>query len=424
MAEKMSSNDFNGGIAKGSRVLVKGQSFKNIEDIKVDDLVLTNSGWHPVTAISEHGGQKVVRVIHQDGYLECSASQKIAVLKDHTGTIELKEITTLKGGDILTFIRGHDDTVHVNKLPEFKYDKMLETGYKKSRDIKIPELDEGIAWLLGEIHGDGYVGISCKKVSIACEGNNPEKSQKLQEQLSKFGINVSIEHPTQKKNYYNLTAKSKQLSIYLESWLKKPKTIIRIPYCITHASNAIKLAYLQGVMDADGSIGPKFQQLVATIYEHFAKDIQNLLYSVGIVCRLKRLSLSAIPNAKQQYGISIVNNEDRSRFSECKLGYKKFVQSKNQRCSNTYPSEFFENIYRINLPENWHKYIRTNNKQNIPYSTWNKVFGESNIVPIAFLSIEEIQEKTSTYTIEVSGDHSFICEGVLVQSYSSLSKNY
>jgi intein/homing endonuclease len=407
-------------IAKGSRVLVKGSSFKNIEDVKVGDYVSTSGGWQQVKSFFEQGSQKIGRLTHQDGYIDCTPNHRIAVLKDHLGNVEWKEARNLKEGDVLAFVRN-DDCEGINKLPDFNYDKPLHSTTCK--DIVIPELDENIAWLLGEIHGDGYVRLTSKsgQVSIACEGTNPQKAIELQEQLSRFGVYVKIQMPKPEDNCYKVTTKSKQLATYFDSWLKKPKTDIRVPECIKNASHTIKLAYLQGVLDADGSIGERCQQVVCTVYEDFAKDIQNLLYSLGIVSRFKCLSKDKNnPAWKQKYGVFIVNNEDRDLFNQCSLGHKKFRRSNSQQKSNAFPIEFFENIDREKLPKKWFKHIASNSSR-IAYSTWNSVFGESKIVPVAFVSFEETEHETSTYDIEVENNHNFICEGILVHNSATLA---
>jgi len=415
----MEHNMPRGGIAKGSRVLVKGQSFKNIEDVKVGDLVSTPKGWQLVKSVFDHGVQKIIRTIHQDGYIDCVPSQKIAILTDHLGTCELKQTNDLKKDEIFMFVKN-DDREGINKLPEFKYDNKIDTGYKKSKSIKIPELDGWMAWLIGEVQGDGNVYLNGANqqyyVKICCEPNNPEKSEKIKDQLNMFCDNVKIIKTQKKKdnyiNYYDILAKSKQLSIYFYSWLKKPKKTIRIPDCIKNSSREMKLAYLQGVLDADGYA--KQSQVVKTIYEDFAKDIQCLLHSIGIVSRLRKSSKDKNPNANQKYCIFIVNNEDRDLFGECKIGYKKFLSSKRQIHSNCYPEDFFKNIESKNRPKYWGQNIPR--RGNIPYSKWNKVFGPSKIVPIAFMMIEDTHQESATYGIEVEGGHNFICEGILVES--------
>ena len=408
-------------IAEGSRVLIKGESFKAIEDIKAGDLVSTAEGWQKVTNFFEQGEQSTVLIKHQDGELECTPNHRVAVLTNHLGEFEWKMASELQSGDRLAFFKNNDD-LGVNKLPDFEYVKPDHSTTCK--DISIPELDEGIAWLLGEFHGDGYVLLteSSGEISIACEGTNPEKAIRIQSELMRFGTNVSIQEPKENDNCYKIRTKSKQLATYFYSWLKQPKSTIRIPECIKKGTHLIKLAYIQGVLDADGSIGSRCQQVVCTVYPEFAKDIQSLLYSLGIASRFRELSRGThmLDHWQTKYGVFIVNNEDRELFNECELGYKKFRKSLCHKKSNSYPIEFFNKINKEELPSGWSKKIANNSKR-IPYSTWNRVFGESNIVPIEVKEVIDSGRMVKTYDIEVESNHSFICEGILVHNSATLA---
>lgn len=405
-------------IAEGQRVLVKDQSYKNIEDIEIGDMVSTNDGWKPVINTFIQGKQETVRIVHQDGYLDCTANHRVAILKDHDGNFEWKEAGKLESGDRLFFVHNENDYEGVNKLPEFVYEKPLHSTTCK--DIVIPELDEDMAWLLGNIQGDGYVYLTSKSgyVSVACEGTNPEKAEFIASQLSRYGANVKISLPKDEDNCYKIIVKSKQLATYFNSWLKQPKKEIEIPECIKRSSYRIKGAYAQGVLDADGSIGARCQQLVTTVYEKFSLDLKSLLYSMGIVSRTRKLSMSGLKDGWQEkYGNFILNNKDRVNFNESSsCGWKKFSHSYCERMSNSYPKEFFDKIE--NKPKFWHKTLCSSNNRH-PIGSWEKVFGSSNITPIEVISIEkgEIRE---TFDIEVQDNSCFICEGVLVHNSASI----
>lgn len=405
-------------IAKGSRVLTKEGSFKNIENIIVGDEVSTDNGWKKVVNIFEQGKQKTIRINHQDGYLDCTPNHRVAVLTDCFGSFEWKNAEDLKSGDRLYF-KYNENKTGVNKLPDFTYEKPLHST--SCKDIIIPELDEKMAWFLGEFHGDGYVKLrpGSGYVSVAVEGTNPKKKDDIIRQFERFGVNCGVTYPKEKDNCYKIHVKSKQLATYFHSWLKQPKTCINVPDCIKNATENVKIAYIQGVLDADGSIGKKCQQVVCSIYEPFVKDLQSLLYSVGIISRYKKLSTKGLKeNWHEKYGLFLLNNNDRERFNLLteNLGYKKFVRSKCQNLSNSYPVEFLQKIE--NRPKGFFKKIALNS--NAPYSTFNLLFDDNNIRPIMVNSIETNKIEVETYDIEVEDNHNFICEGVLVHNSAVL----
>lgn len=84
-------------IAKGSKVLVKDESYKNIEDIKIGDLVLTNNGWKPVVNFFNQGSQKTINIYHQEGKITCTPNHRIAVFNNdefiwkEAGNLEMKD---------------------------------------------------------------------------------------------------------------------------------------------------------------------------------------------------------------------------------------------------------------------------------------------------------------------------------------------
>ena len=407
-------------IAKGSKVLVKGCSYKNIEDVAVGDMVSTINGWRKVVNTFNQGTQKTLTIQHQDGALQCTPNHRIAVL-EYDQSIVWKYAKDLKKNDTLCFVKNNDFTPVKSFLPTFSY--KAPQNSTTCKNITIPTLDEDIAWLLGEIQGDGYVKLKSNsgEISVACEANAPEKAIKISKQLRRFGVNASIQQPKATDQCYKIRVKSKQLAQYFHGWLKQAKSILRVPECIKKSDPKIKLAYLQGLLDADGHIGARCQQVVCTIYKEFAKELQSLLYSINIVSRFKTLSNKGYPEHWQQkYGLFLVNNEDRELFNCCQIGYKKFRPALIQKNSNSYSVGHFEYAKSKNLPKYWHQHVASNQK-NIPYSTWNKVFGPSNIVPVNVVKIIDENSTVETFDIEVEDDHNFICEGILVHNSASLA---
>ena len=407
-------------IAKGQKVLEKNNSFKNVEDIQVGDLVSTDNGWKPVKNIFKQGVQKTLKIIHQDGALRCTANHKIAILKDFRGNFEWKMAKDLNSNDVLFFKDNCNDINKIEPLPTFNYDFPLHSTTCKN--ITIPDMDEDIAWLLGEIHCDGYIYLDSKsgQVVVSVEGTNPDKAVKIQNIIERFGVNSRITYPNETDNSYKVCVKSKQLATYFSQWLKKPKTAINIPECIKKSTDNIKIAYIQGVLDADGSIGSRCQQIVSSIYKDFVSQLQALLWSVGIVSRMKKCSSNGLKdNWKEKYSLYLVNNDDRIKFNEMvSVGYKKFNKSLCQRNSNSYPMEFIKSLK--SLPKSFHKKVAINSS-NIAYSTYNNLFEYNYIKPIRVIDVVYDDLEVDTYDIEVEDNHNFICEGILVHNSASIA---
>lgn len=409
-------------IAYGSSVLVRGAGFKNIEDVKIGDMVSTSDGWQMVKNVFDQGKQKIVRVKHQDGYINCTPNHRFAVLQSVYGDYIWKRADELTENDYLFFVHNEaNDSDAINSFPDFKYEKPAHSTTCK--DIIIPELDEEMAWFIGEVQGDGYIYLrdGDGMVSVAVEGENPSKAIRIANCMERFGVNTYLIEPSDTDNCYRVNTKSKQLALFLHEHVKQPNKVLYVPSFIRNASKRIKVAYVQGVLDADGSIGERCQNVVTSVYESFVKDIQNLLYSVGIISRFRKLSIANLKDGwKEKYGLFIVNNYDRELFNDlsCDFAYKKFRVSKYQQKSNAYPMKFINEIR--NKPKNYWRKICTGNKR-VAYSTAIEVFKDipENIKPIKVISVENDGE-AYTYDIEVENNHSFICEGVLVHNSATI----
>lgn len=400
-------------IAKGSKVITKN-GYKNIEDIKKNDIVSTNNGWREVKDTFIQGKQDIVRLYHQDGYIDCTDKHRIAVLKDAYGNHEWKMVKDLNKGDLLYFVRNMAEGTETN-MPFFDYERPPNSTTCK--DIIIPELDDDMAWFIGVLHGDGYVRLtdSSGSVVIAVAPDMPEMAIKIEEIIKRFGINCKTHFPTELDNLFRIKVKSKQLAYYLHTNFKQPNTSMNIPACIVNGMPSIRAAYLQGLLDSDGCIKNRPQLMVLSIYEDFIKQVQNLFYSLGICTRL-----NTKPNGewKQQYSLSIINKEDKKLFNilSNNIGYKVINETKSNGNSNRFPFEMFDyDKYHGKDRRTFclkNKYITSDAISNLE--------DDYKIVPMEFSHIEPIGEK-ETYDLEVDDDHCFICEGVLVHNSATIS---
>lgn len=403
-------------IGKGSLVLTQEGSFKPIEEIKVGDFVSTNNGWKPVTNTFVQGEQKTLQIIHSEGKLICTPNHRVAVLIDMQGNFEWKEAGKLNPGDRLLYIEP-DIEDGENKLPEFKYKKPPKSTTCK--DIVIPELDEEMAWLLGNIQGDGCISLSSKQgqVKVSVEPGNMEQAEFVQDQLQRFGVNTRIRSSD---GCINIFAKSKQLAKYFDTWLKKANTPLKIPHCILHGTREVKFAFIQGLMDADGCVKGTHNCVVTSIYPNYVREIQNLLYSLGIVSRIQNYYRKLrSENHHKEYNLSIILNCDRKKFNEgCSLGWKQFRLKKLSGAQNSIPMEFFKRIPTKDRPAYWAKSFSYRSK-NIPLESWRRL-EHGVFVPMEVTEIKE-HKIVETFDIEVEGNHNFICEGVLVHNSALIS---
>lgn len=405
-------------IAEGSKVLVKGESFKSIEDVKIGDYVSTNDGYQKVINVFEQGKQETIKIKHQNGILKCTKNHRVAVLKNHKGEFVWKQAGELNTNDILMFVRNVDMGANNNKLPSFNYEKPLHSTTCKN--IVIPELDREMAYFIGYFHGNGYVYLTSKagSLSIAVPSDNYNCAILISEQIKRFGVNAKITGPWPKDDCYKIVVKSKQLGTYIYNNFKQPKTVIRIPNCIKQGNVEIRAAYLQGVFDSDGSIKTRPEQVVSTVYKEFAREIQQLYYSLGIITRVKKDSKNQNENWKQKYLVHILNKRDKEEFNNLnfKFGSKKFKFKQNRIAQSKLPISYFE---LLDKPKAWWKKV-CKDTEFVYMSHVEHFYGKQNYCPSIIQSIEHGNIE-QTYDLEVENNHCFVCEGVLVHNSACLS---
>ena len=416
-------------IAKGSKVLTKDNSFKNIENIEIGDNVLTDNGWKPVVNTLNQGIQHVVKVTHQDGYIECTPNHRIAVFNNINGSYDWKYARDIKDGDVLGFpIKdSNNKSVTVNnetnaKLPPFEYSKPLHST--TCTDIKIPSLDDKMAWLIGCFQGDGYVnlGKNVGEVNIAIHGDDVNQLELVKEQFERFGVNINMTNPKDTDYSYKVRVSSKQLAMYFYKNIKQPKVSLKIPEFIKMSNNKIKAAFIQGLMDADGCVKSRPIIVVTTVYENYAKEVQALLLSMGIISRYNFRPVET-ENWQDKHEIVLINKRDKRLFLELTdgVGFKKFTTDKRASYTNRWPQNMITFDHNNPQPIGWRKKVASKAKW-VPIDTLKDHFNiEGRFIPVLVESVVTSFKKVETYDIEVQDNHNFVCQNVLVHNSAEIA---
>ncbi len=386
-----------------------------IEDIKPGMKAITSNGIENISEIIKQGVQKLLVIKTQTGYLRCTSKHKITVMTK-PGAYIWKEASKLEVNDRIAMskhvIPGID-----TKLPTWSYEKSKHSTTCK--DITIPELDEDMAWFFGYFHGDGYVYANKKKngfnayVSLACAEDHTEIIERVKKQLKRFGTNLNIVKPRPNDRCFKIRTQSKQLAYYFHENLKQPKTSIDIPEFILLAKPTIRLAYLAGLFDADGSTKTRPVNLVATVYSKYAKQVQSLYGSLGILTRLK-----CTPRKTWQ-DIYYVNIVGPSSIKELELNFKTYSLKYN-RLTKTNRSRNDFSFEKWMIDRSKVKYH--SQAKHVCASIYERLTGtELLLIPNKILSIS-VGESVETYDISVPASKEFcIDEGYLVHNSAQLS---
>lgn len=393
-----------GGVRRclaGDSLVSTSCGMKRIDEVVVGDVVYTGSrNWKRVSATFDQGTQSCVRVSHQDGYIDCTPNHRLATLLPNGKDFTWKYATEILPGDRLAYFRHESNKTHV-KLPGWTYTNPPNST--TSTNIIIPELTEDVAWLIGLVQGDGYVYLNKNgtkgHVTVACHEDDLPTINRCHKVMQEFGTVVVVR---KKKNERCVLVHtfSNQLARYFQEHVKKPNVPLCVPKFIACSSTNIKMAYVTGILDSDGSIRTRPVNLVVSIYAGFVREIQSLLYTCGVETRMKKLCTHKGSTHKQKYSLCCITNSSKRRFSTIN-NTKHITETRVSVRANSFASvsEKLNRHFVRNSPVNVDAYERYINPTN-------------DIVPLIVTNIAPIGT-LPTYDIEVEDDHSFFANGVL-----------
>jgi intein/homing endonuclease len=394
-----------------------------IKDVEIGQEALTFNGYQKITNKFVQGVQKLVKIITQDGDFRCTPNHRVAIATSYSDYTWKMASELVKGDRLIgarDFIEGQETS-----LPEWSYEKPSSHS-TTCKDIIIPELDADMAWFVGLFHADGYTYPNYDKngfnayVSLVFGLDEMDIAEKAREQLERFGENLNVTLKKRKdENSLMVHCQSKQLAWYFDKNVKQANTEIRVPEFILKARHHVKLAYVAGVTDGDGCTGHRPIIVVSTVYEKFARDLQNVLYSCGIESRLNICTTqnpSRKDNWQKVHKLTLITKRSQTQFSEIPELLKDLRSNSKSQNANGFPSSF-ETTPKVKT-----LYGLYGNKQ-FNIDAYAKQYGECSFTPIEVVEVvEDVEEET--YDIEVENRHEFFCNGIICHNSAEISLGY
>lgn len=275
-------NPYRGGLlcagcgchAKGTKILMADGSIKNVEEIKVGDLLMGVKGFRLVSELHK-GNQEMVRIIPRKG-------EPFIVNLDHILTI--KETSNPSKKDIVYDISVRD---FINLSNKRKKNALLfkESVPKFSKETPDTSLTID-PYFLGVLLGDGSIirGVSISK---------PDKEifDVCKEQASLHGLSIRIDgsscptyhlHVKKNTNSVNpLILKLKDMGLYGKHSRNK-----FIPDIYLKSSWNSRIKLLAGLIDTDGYYANKSFEFSSSSKE-LAENFTFLSRSLGFYCSIK-----------------------------------------------------------------------------------------------------------------------------------------
>ena len=294
---------------------------KAIKDIRVGDFIITGGETAKVIAAGTSGKKETIVIKHRFGEIECTPEHHVAVFNS------IMEYDFKPAKDIIIGDRLVWDSVGYDGSDTFLPILNTDTHFN-SKLVKIPSLTTDVAWLIGLIHGDGYVGNG----SIEISGNMKDihilqrAKDILESQFELSGVTCGSDG--QKGIGARVRVRSADLCRWFLKHIKQSNTSIMIPPFVMNANRDIRFAYLSGLLDADGHLRKDGGiEQCTTIYKDFALQVVTLLASLGISSPSKFTSgqprRDAGVRAKDSWTISVIGRTNRINFHD---GVKNFCE--------------------------------------------------------------------------------------------------
>lgn len=265
--------------------------FVPMKDIHVGDLVISEDGKpYPVIGVFPQGLREGYRVTFEDGsYVDCD--------KEHLW--KFKTFADVRR-DGTPGSHWHVETLH-DMMTKYKFKVNGGTG---TFNLSIPVAkpverfcnEEALPippYALGALIGDGYL----KHSPITF--TNPEKDivEKIEDELKEFGefhhFENYLQHNFCSNGNFGKYKSGKPINELgrriRELGLDCCASDKFIPKMYLKASKEKRFALLQGLIDTDGSVNAKGSVSFLTASEQLAKDVRELIWSLGFRCSLRKL---------------------------------------------------------------------------------------------------------------------------------------
>lgn len=411
-------------IAEGERVLTNS-GLKQIQDVDPkNDKVWTKKGWVRVLDKISSNNKKIFKLETSEGF-SIKTSEDHIFITENNGELKECKLKDLEEGDSVVLIPGVYTECSGFELDDFKYTlKGLNKSNRLNNDVTLPKvLSPDLAYILGVAYGDGSIEYDSfnepLNLSIACGHAHPKVQEHLVSCIKKvFNINASIRKGDGAVNRVNINSK------IVLGWLKNNNILnqksheISMPLAIFQSPASVQLSFLSGFFDADGTNGgPKKGYTFTTTSYCFAKDIQTLLMSTGIISKL-HIEDRTKKEWRNLFSVSVTGTHAQKKLIEYfELGYfrsqkiyNKFI-SKRDNYLTPYKAK------TIGVKQNDYNFIPSDTY--ISANAFNKIASENNLDGLLIKSrIKSIQEEPSikTYDLSLESEHLFWCEGFYVHN--------
>ena len=306
----------------------------------------THQGLRAITHRFRNGVKPLYEVTTQRGYkVQITAEHKVSVLMD--GQITTMPLKYLVEGDEILLLLGEGVQGEYQPLQPLDYARpVMSTTLNEA--VTLPEaLNEDLAWLVGYMHGDGYVQwgkkvnwSAPKAIKLAMADAYPGILEQAVETIRRtFAVEPVVRQGDGALKEVVLYSRLVVEWLMANGLLKAKAEDIRVPEAIFRSPSPVQAAFIAGYFDADGcNRGGKGGYGLDSVSRPMLADVQQLLALNGIVSRIGATDRSE-QGWRTIYRLTITGRCFRERFAAFVPTAKRSLTDNGVREENTYPAD-------------------------------------------------------------------------------------
>lgn len=292
-----------GCLTPGEKVCTQ-RGLVNVEDVTLDDKLINRDGeFVEIKNIQmyEKFNESTYTIKPYGSFRTTTFTSEHPILTANRGFVKAKDITT-------------DDKLII---PNKDYTEIESSIYTPA-----DEKDIMFAYFLGLYIGDGFYNINGNSNDIYMSiGKSENQFAEFYDQLIQTLFDRKCVHVHKTKE---LTRRftHKEL-VFILSKIGNSAYDKRVPAWIKHASLRVKLAFLQGYLDTDGSVVKSRNSIrvnFTSVNLELLEDIQDLLFSIGVKNSIVLHSKECVNRfggiSKQSYRINVAQ-DDINKLATC-----------------------------------------------------------------------------------------------------------
>jgi predicted metal-dependent peptidase len=299
--------------------------------------------------------------------------------------------------DILELSKKHSgyEIAKILNIGSYRvYNVLKEHKYVRKHPILPENIDRPFAELLGYICGDGNKSITKTCCYLQMTDKSVENLEYYQKIANKFNIHSVIKIKERKR----LKLNSKEFTLYIndnfgEIICRSP--VRSVPNIISMANDDILKGFIRGFFDAEGHIGEHNIGFDSTS-EKLMRQIQMMLERLGIYSYLENR-------------ITPVRMINGNKIKETKFFRLLVSGLDNVR-------KFYDEI-GVTRSDKTDKILNYLNSRKINLNRVNKKYNDNLVLEkISKINEKILMEKIPVYDLEVSNDHNYFANGILVHN--------